>query len=174
MSYPKTGEEVYVSLNLSNTMLTGLGKGTITREDVSVDYLKKLFMQHGVIVSAKPEYRNIMERVNSTYDLGLEIPAKLQLFQLSEQHRRLVVVNISGLQRKNGSLLPSYTEEELDVRQVLRAGRALRRACRGEQEAALRARAGDLLEKPHGFRGLSSQHLTSKKEEVPDGNLFLF
>ena len=114
MSYPKTGEEVYVSLNLSNTMLTGLGKGTITREDVSVDYLKKLFMQHGVIVSAKPEYRNIMERVNSTYDLGLEIPAKLQLFQLSEQHRRLVVVNISGLQRKNGSLLPSYTEEELD------------------------------------------------------------
>ena len=35
MSYPKTGEEVYVSLNLSNTMLTGLGKGTITREDVS-------------------------------------------------------------------------------------------------------------------------------------------
>ena len=37
MSYPKTGEEVYVSLNLSNTMLTGLGKGTITREDVSVD-----------------------------------------------------------------------------------------------------------------------------------------
>lgn len=114
MSYPKTGEEVYVSLNLSNTMLTGLGKGTITREDVSVDYLKKLFVQHGVIVSAKPEYRNIMERVNSTYDLGLEIPAKLQLFQLSEQHRRLVVVNISGLQRKNGSLLPSYTEEELD------------------------------------------------------------
>ena len=89
MSYPKTGEEVYVSLNLSNTMLTGLGKGTITREDVSVDYLKKLFMQHGVIASAKPEYRNIMERVNSTYDLGLEIPAKLQLFQLSEQHRRL-------------------------------------------------------------------------------------
>ncbi len=149
MSYPKTGEEVYVSLDLSNTMLTGLGKGTITREDVSVDYLKKLFMQHGVIVSAKPEYRNIMERVNSTYDLGLEIPAKLQLFQLSEQHR-------------------------VHVRQVLRAGRALRRACRGEQEAALRARAGDLLEKPHGFRGLSSQHLTSKKEEVPDGNLFLF
>jgi len=108
MSYPKTGEEVYVSLNLSNTMLTGLGKGTITREDVSVDYLKKLFMQHGVIVSAKPEYRNIMERVNSTYDLGLEIPAKLQLFQLSEQHRRLVVVNISGLQRKNGSPLPPH------------------------------------------------------------------
>ena len=25
MSYPKTGEEVYVSLNLSNTMLTGIG-----------------------------------------------------------------------------------------------------------------------------------------------------
>ena len=178
MSYPKTGEEVYVSLNLSNTMLTGLGKGTITREDVSVDYLKKLFMQHGVIVSAKPEYRNIMERVNSTYDLGLEIPAKLQLFQLSEQHRRLVVVNISGLQRKNGSLLPSYTEEELDEATFT----FVKYYVQGEhydelveeQEAALRARAGDLLEKPHGFRGLSSQHLTSKKEEVPDGNLFLF
>ena len=114
MSYPKTGEEVYVSLNLSNTMLTGLGKGTITREDVSVDYLKKLFMQHGVIVSAKPEYRNIMERVNSTYDLGLEIPAKLQLFQLSEQHRRLVVINVQGLRRKNGSLLPECSDEEFN------------------------------------------------------------
>ena len=67
MSYPKTGEEVYVSLNLSNTMLTGLGKGTITREDVSVDYLKKLFMQHGVIVSAKPEYRNIMEQIGRAH-----------------------------------------------------------------------------------------------------------
>ena len=31
MKYPKTGSEVYVSLNLSNTMLTGIGKGTITR-----------------------------------------------------------------------------------------------------------------------------------------------
>ena len=68
MSYPKTGEEVYVSLNLSNTMLTGLGKGTITREDVSVDYLKKLFMQHGVIVSAKHEYRNLMARETSTFN----------------------------------------------------------------------------------------------------------
>ncbi|EKC46490.1 hypothetical protein LEA_19823, partial [human gut metagenome] len=36
--YNKTGQEVYVSLNLSNTMLTGIGKGTITREDVSADY----------------------------------------------------------------------------------------------------------------------------------------
>ena len=33
MSYPTTGHEVYVSLNLSNTMLTGIGKGTITREE---------------------------------------------------------------------------------------------------------------------------------------------
>ena len=45
MSYPKTGQEVYVSLNLSNTMLTGIGKGTITREEVSVDYLKRLFAE---------------------------------------------------------------------------------------------------------------------------------
>ena len=54
MKYPSTGHEVYVSLNLSNTMLTGIGKGTITREEVSVDYLKDLFSRHGVIVSAKP------------------------------------------------------------------------------------------------------------------------
>ena len=39
MSYPKTGQEVYVTLNLSNTMLTGIGKRPITREEVSVDYL---------------------------------------------------------------------------------------------------------------------------------------
>ena len=114
MSYPVTGQEVYVSLNLSNTMLTGIGKGTITRETVSVDYLKKLFAEHGVIVSAKPEQIPIIKRVNDMYDLGLEIPEKLQIFQLSEQHRRLVVINVQGLQRKNGSLLPSYTEEELD------------------------------------------------------------
>ena len=31
-----------------------------------------------------------------------------------------------------------------------------------------------LFQDAYGFRGLSSQHLTSKKEEVPDGNLFLF
>ena len=48
MSYPKTGEEVYVSLNLSNTMLTGIGKGTITREEVSADYLKRLFARYGM------------------------------------------------------------------------------------------------------------------------------
>ena len=114
MSYPKTGNEVYVSLNLSNTMLTGIGKGTVTRENVSVDYLKRLFSEYGVIVSAKPSQRALIERVNSTYDLGLEIPDKLMLFQLSEQHRRLVVVNVAGLRRKDGSLLPEYTEEELD------------------------------------------------------------
>lgn len=114
MSYPKTGNEVYVSLNLSNTMLTGIGKGTVTRENVSVDYLKRLFSEYGVIVSAKPSQRALIERVNSTYDLGLEIPDKLTLFQLSEQHRRLVVVNVAGLRRKDGSLLPEYTEEELD------------------------------------------------------------
>ena len=85
MSYPKTGQEVYVSLNLSNTMLTGIGKGTITREEVSVDYLKKLFAKYGVIVSAKPE-----------------------------QHRRLVVINVQGLRRKGGSLLPEYTDEEFN------------------------------------------------------------
>ena len=112
MSYPKTGQEVYVSLNLSNTMLTGIGKGTITREEVSVDYLKKLFAKYGVIVSAKPEQHRLLEIVNETFDLGLELPEELKLFQLSEQHRRLVVINVQGLRRKGGSLLPEYTEEE--------------------------------------------------------------
>ena len=112
MSYPKTGQEVYVSLNLSNTMLTGIGKGTITREEVSVDYLKRLFAEHGVIVSAKPEQRRLLEIVNETYDLGLEIPDTLKVFQLSEQKRRLVIISVQGLRRKGGSLLPEYSEEE--------------------------------------------------------------
>ena len=112
MKYPKTGSEVYVSLNLSNTMLTGIGKGTITREEVSASYLKRLFAEHGVIVSAKPEQRRLLEIVNERYDLELEIPETLKLFQLTEEHRRLVVLSVTGLRRKNGSLLPEYTEEE--------------------------------------------------------------
>ena len=114
MSYPTTGQEVYVSLNLSNTMLTGIGKGTITREEVSADYLKRLFARYGVIVSAKPEQRRLLELVNSSFDLGLEIPETLKLFQLSEEHRRLVVVEVTGLRRKNGSLLPEYSDEEFN------------------------------------------------------------
>ena len=114
MSYPTTGQEVYVSLNLSNTMLTGIGKGTITREEVSVDYLKRLFAEHGVIVSAKPEQRRLLEIVNERYDLELSIPESLKLFQLSEEHRRLVVISVTGLRRKGGSLLPEYTEEEFN------------------------------------------------------------
>ena len=112
MSYPTTGQEVYVSLNLSNTMLTGIGKGTITREEVSASYLKRLFAEHGVIVSAKPEQRRLLEIVNERYDLELNIPETLKLFQLTEEHRRLVVISVTGLRRKNGSLLPEYTEEE--------------------------------------------------------------
>ena len=114
MKYPKTGSEVYVSLNLSNTMLTGIGKGTITREEVSASYLKRLFAEHGVIVSAKPEQRRLLEIVNERYDLELEIPETLKLFQLTEEHRRLVVISVTGLRRKNGSLLPEYTEEEFN------------------------------------------------------------
>ena len=114
MKYPKTGSEVYMSLNLSNTMLTGIGKGTITREDVSASYLKRLFAEHGVIVSAKPEQRRLLEIVNERCDLELEIPEQLKLFQLSEEHRRLVVIEVTGLRRKNGSLLPEYTEEEFN------------------------------------------------------------
>ena len=114
MKYPKTGSEVYVSLNLSNTMLTGIGKGTITREEVSADYLKRLFARYGVIVSAKPEQRRLLEIVNERCELELEIPEQLKLFQLSEEHRRLVVIEVTGLRRKNGSLLPEYTEEEFN------------------------------------------------------------
>ena len=90
MGYPQTGNEVYISFSLSNTMFTGIGKGTITREDVSADYLKDLFQKYGVIVSAKPEQRKLLEKVNAMYDLGLEIPDTLKLVQLSEKNRRPV------------------------------------------------------------------------------------
>ena len=73
MAYPKTGNEVFVSFSLSNTMFSGIGKGTITREDVSADYLKDLFKKYGVIVSAKPEQRRLLELINERYGLELEI-----------------------------------------------------------------------------------------------------
>ena len=109
MSYPHTGNEVYIGFSLSNTMLSGIGKGTITREDVSADYLKSLFEKYGVVVSAKPEQRKLLERVNELYDLKLEIPESLKIIQLSEKNRRLVVINVQGLRRSNGSLLPQYS-----------------------------------------------------------------
>ena len=112
MGYPKTGNEVYVSFSLSNTMFSGIGKGTITRELVSVDYLKDLFQKYGVIVSAKPEQRRLLELVNEAYGLGLEIPDTLKLARLSEKNRRLVLISVQGLKRVHGSLLPSYSEEE--------------------------------------------------------------
>ena len=112
MSHPKTGNEVFVSFSLSNTMFSGLGKGTITREEVSADYLKDLFQKYGVMVSAKPEQRKLLERVNTIYDLGLDIPETLKIIQLSEKNRRLVLIAVQGLRRVNGSLLPEYTEEE--------------------------------------------------------------
>ena len=112
MGYPITGNEVYVSFSLSNTMFSGIGKGTITRELVSVDYLKDLFQKYGVIVSAKPEQRRLLELVNEAYGLGLEIPDTLKLARLSEKNRRLVLISVQGLKRVNGSLLPSYSEEE--------------------------------------------------------------
>ena len=112
MSYPHTGNEVFVSFSLSNTMFSGIGKGTITREDVSVDYLKDLFNKYGVIVSAKPEQRKLLERVNTIYDLQLDIPENLKIIQLSEKNRRLVLISVQGLRRVNGSLLPEYSEQE--------------------------------------------------------------
>lgn len=112
MSYPQTGNEVFVSFSLSNTMFSGIGKGTITREEVSADYLKDLFQKYGVIVSAKPEQRRLLERVNTMYDLKLDIPEALKIIQLSEKNRRLVLISVQGLRRHNGSLLPEYSEEE--------------------------------------------------------------
>lgn len=114
MSYPHTGNEVYIGFSLSNTMLSGIGKGTITREDVSADYLKSLFEKYGIVVSAKPEQRKLLERVNELYDLKLEIPESLKIIQLSEKNRRLVVINVQGLRRSNGSLLPQYSPEEFE------------------------------------------------------------
>jgi len=114
MAYPKTGKEVYIGFSISNTMMEGLGKSTITREPVSADYLRNLFSKHGVIVSAKPEHRQLLERVNERYDLGLEIPEHLKIIQLSEKNRRMVIISVQGLRRENGTLLPSYTEDELD------------------------------------------------------------
>ena len=114
MSYPHTGNEVYIGFSLSNTMLSGISKGTITREDVSADYLKSLFEKYGVVVSAKPEQRKLLERVNELYDLKLEIPESLKIIQLSEKNRRLVVINVQGLRRSNGSLLPQYSPEEFE------------------------------------------------------------
>ena len=85
MDYPKTGNETYVSFSISNTMLEGLGKSTITREPVSADYLKELFAKYGVIVSIKPEQQPLLRRVNELYGLNLEIPESLKIIQLSEQ-----------------------------------------------------------------------------------------
>ena len=113
MAYPKTGNEVFVSFSLSNTMFSGIGKGTITREDVSADYLKDLFKKYGVIVSAKPEQRPLLEIINERYGLELEIPETLKIIQLSEKNRRIVNISVEGVKRQNGSLLPSYTEEEM-------------------------------------------------------------
>lgn len=112
MSYPQTGKEVFVGFSLSNTMFSGIGKGTITREEVSVDYLKELFEKYGVIVSAKPEQRRLLEEINEIYDLKLEIPENLRMIHLSEKNRRLVVISVQGLKRVNGSLLPEYSERE--------------------------------------------------------------
>ena len=113
MGYPKTGKEVFVGFSLSDTMFTGIGKGTITRENVSADYLKDLFQKYGVIVSVRPEQRQLLEMVNARYDLKLEVPEDLQIIQLSEKNRRLVVIEVLGLRRRNGSLLAEYNEEEL-------------------------------------------------------------
>ena len=113
MGYPKTGNEVFVSFSLSNTMLSGIGKGTITREQVSADYLKDLFQKYGVVVSAKPEQKQFLEKVNQIYDLKLDIPQQLKIVQLSEKNRRLVVIEVQGVARAGGSLLPEYTEDAL-------------------------------------------------------------
>ena len=72
MDYPKTGNETYVSFSISNTMLEGLGKSTITREPVSADYLKELFAKYAVIGYIKPEQQPILRRENELYVLTQE------------------------------------------------------------------------------------------------------
>ena len=114
MSYPATGHEVYVSFIMRNSMLAGIGKGTITREDVSVDYLKSLFAKHGVIVSATPAQAKLLKKVNDFYGLDLEVPETYARFQLSEKNRRLVIIVVNGLRRVNGALAEDYTDEELE------------------------------------------------------------
>ncbi len=114
MKYPQTGNEVFVSFSISDTMFSGLGKGTITREPVSADYLKDLFAKYGVIVSAKPEQKKLLEKVNEVYGLDLEIPENMKIIQLSEKNRRLVLITVQGLRRVHGSLLSEYTDEELE------------------------------------------------------------
>ena len=113
MGYPKTGNEVFVSFSLSNTMLSGIGKGTITREQVSADYLKEKIKKYGVVVSAKPEQKQLLDKVNQIYDLKLDTPDQLKIVQLSEKNRRLVVIEVQGVARAGGSLLPEYTEDAL-------------------------------------------------------------
>ena len=39
-------------------------------------------------------YTSLLEIVNERCDLELEIPEQLKLFQLSEEHRRLVVIEV--------------------------------------------------------------------------------
>lgn len=140
MSYPKTGHEVYVSLNLSNTMLTTLGRATITRDQVSADEMKRLFQKHGVIVSAKEEQLPILQVVTEKYGFEWELPQTLKLFQLSEDRRTLVVIMPQGLRRKGGSLLPEYSAEELEEATFM----FVKYDVRSEQYEDLQARCGQL------------------------------
>jgi len=114
MKYPNTGHEVYVSFIMRNSMLAGIGKGTITRENVSADYLKNLFSKHGVIVSATPAQGKLLKKVNEFYDLNLEVPSEYKRFQLSEKNRRLVIIVVNGVRRVNGALAEDYTDAELN------------------------------------------------------------
>ena len=62
MSYPKTGEEVYVSLNLYNTMLTGIGNRTAF--ELELKNLEKKLPRPFTIVAYDLNY---MKRINDTY-----------------------------------------------------------------------------------------------------------
>ena len=84
----------------------------VDSRDVNIGYYNLLLREVGK-PPITPEQAGYVQM--STAKEALEYifsPEELKLFQLSEQHRRLVVINVQGLRRKGGSLLPEYSEEE--------------------------------------------------------------
>ena len=109
---PETGD---VILDTGNGRAKLPKSEQIPGEEFYVDDKVKVYVMRvnkeaqGPLVSLSRCHVGLVRRL-----LELEIPEQLKLFQLSEEHRRLVVIEVTGLRRKNGSLLPEYTEEEFN------------------------------------------------------------